>query len=461
MRLSSATLAQLRSNVARPAYDRDAQATGIVHLGIGAFHRAHQAVFTDDAMAAGDRDWAITGVSLRSPQVRDAMVPQDGLYSVTTRGGPSGDETRIIGAVRDVIVAPENPSALAATLAAPTTRIVTLTVTEKGYLRGPDGRLDLHAAHRGQTIYTILATAMRARRLSGTGGLTILSCDNLADNGRVLGELLQAYCERHAPEEAAWFARECACPSTMVDRIVPATQGSDYASAAERLGLRDEAAVVTEPFRQWVIEDRFATPRPGWHRVGAELVDDVRPYETAKLRMLNGAHSALAYLGLAAGHSYVHQAVADPALFPLIERLMRVEAARTIAAAPGQDIDAYADALLTRFRNTALPHRLAQIAMDGSQKIGQRWLESLTVNRARGQDCPATLTALAAWIIHVRGDNGPVDDPMAGQLDAIWRAAGGHGIAAALFGTGGLFASHWTASEQDLQVLTDLIAARG
>lgn len=460
MRLSSATLAQLRSNVARPAYDRDAQATGIVHLGIGAFHRAHQAVFTDDVMAAGDRDWAITGVSLRSPQVRDAMVPQDGLYSVTTRGGPSGDETRIIGAVRDVIVAPENPSALAATLAAPTTRIVTLTVTEKGYLRGPDGRFDLDAAHRGQTIYTILAAAMRARRLGGTGGLTILSCDNLADNGRVLGELLQAYCERHAPEEAAWFASECACPSTMVDRIVPATQESDYASAAERLGLRDEAAVVTEPFRQWVIEDRFATPRPGWDRVGAELVSDVRPYETAKLRMLNGAHSALAYLGLAAGHSYVHQAVADPALFPLIERLMRVEAARTIAAAPGQDLDAYADALLARFRNTALPHRLAQIAMDGSQKIGQRWLESLTVNRARGQDCPATLTALAAWIIHVRGDNGPVDDPMAEQLNAIWGKAGRESIAAALFSAGGLFASHWTASEQDLQVLTHLIAAR-
>ncbi|MGE7205935.1 mannitol dehydrogenase family protein [Sphingomonas sp. NPDC019816] len=458
MRLSSATMSRLRPDVSRPAYDRDAQAVGIVHLGIGAFHRAHQAVFTDDAMAGGDRDWAITGVSLRSPQVRDTMMPQDGLYSVTTRGGTDGDEARIIGAVRDVIVAPNDPTGLAERLAMPSTRIVTLTVTEKGYLRRPDGTLDLEAAARGQTIYTILAAAMRARRIAGIGGLTILSCDNLAENGQVLTGLLQTYCDRFAPEDAAWFARECACPSTMVDRIVPATQAADYEQVATRLGMHDDAAVVTEPFRQWVIEDRFATPRPGWDRVGAEMVSDVRPYETAKLRMLNGAHSALAYLGLAAGHSYVHQAIADPALRPMIERLMRIEAARTIAPAPGQDLDAYADALIARFGNAALPHRLAQIAMDGSQKIGPRWLDALAINGSRSEDCPATLAALAAWVIHVCGEHGAVDDPMADQLRELWQQAGRNGMAEALFGPKGLYAGRWVASDATLRMLTDLIA---
>lgn len=452
MRLSSATLDQVRPDVTLPEYDRAAQATGIVHLGIGAFHRAHQAVFTDDAMAGGDRDWAITGVSLRSPQVRDAMQPQDGLYSVTTRGEHDG--TRVIGAIRDVIVAPEAPAALDASLAAPSTRIVTLTVTEKGYLRRPDGKLDGDAAATGQTIYSVLAAAMRARRLAGVAGLTLMSCDNLADNGRALARLMQEYCERFAPEEADWFARECACPSTMVDRIVPATQAADLDGASERLGVRDEAAVVTESYRQWVIEDKFATERPRWEKVGAQIVGDVRPYETAKLRMLNGAHSALAYLGLAAGHSHVHEAIADPALLPLIDRLMREEAAGTIDAAPGQDLDAYADALLARFRNTALPHRLAQIAMDGSQKIGQRWLEPLAINAERGRGTTATLTALAGWIRHARGDNGPVDDPMAAEIRQTWDRAGSDGVAAALFGPGGLFATRWRPSQDDLVELT-------
>lgn len=435
MRLTAATADRLPPDVARPGYDWAGQKRGIVHLGIGAFHRAHQAVYTDAAMAAGDRDWAITGVSLRSPDMQAMLMPQDGLYTVAERSA-GHEATRLIGAVREVLVAPSAPDAVAAALASPDTRVVTLTVTEKGYHRRSDGTLDVPAVRPGAgTIYHLLARAFADRRAAGLPGLTILSCDNLADNGRVLGAALGTWLEETAPALRGWFEAECACPSTMVDRIVPAMTDERLDEIAARLGMRDEGAVVTEPFRQWVIEDRFAGPRPRWEVAGAALVAEVAPFEAAKLRMLNGAHSALAYLGLAAGHDFVHQAVADPAIRPVVERLMREEAAPTVAAAPGQDLPAYADALLARFANPALPHRLAQIATDGSQKIGQRWLAPLAINRARGRPCPATMSALAAWVRFVRQ---PAADPMSEALVPRWRDAGEDGIVAALFGPGGL-----------------------
>ena len=237
-----------------------------------------------------------------------------------------------------------------------------------------------------------------------------------------------------------WFASDCACPSTMVDRIVPATTEAGRAELAARIGLADYGAVMTEPFSQWVIEDRFVGPRPRWEAVGAQLVSDVRPYETAKLRMLNGAHSLLAYVGLAQGHTYVHQAVADPAIRALAMHLLREEAAPTIAAAPGQDLPAYASALLDRFANPALEHKLIQIAMDGSQKIPQRWLETLAENQRKGRDCPAIRVGITTWISHLRGTNGPVYDPRAADLAM---AAASPDPVSALFGAAGLLASQW------------------
>jgi fructuronate reductase len=457
VRLSSATLDRLPRDVARFDYDRAAQRTCIVHLGIGAFHRAHQAVYTDAAMSAGDRDWAITGVSLRSAQIRDALAPQDGLYTVT-QSGPGGGSTQVVGAVSQVLVAPEDPDAVARVVAAADTRIVTLTVTEKGYLRLPDGTLDFDAAARSGTIYAHLERAFRERRAAGLPGVTLISCDNLADNGHVLGRAMAAYLDRFAPDLSAWFASECTCPATMVDRIVPAATDAGLAAAEARLGLHDEGALLTEPFRQWVIEDRFAGPRPRWEGAGAQLVANVRPFETAKLRMLNGAHSALAYLGLAAGLSFVHEAIADPVIGPLVARLMREEAAPSIHVAPGQDLAGYADALLARFANAALPHRLAQIATDGSQKIGARWLEPLAVNRARGHDCPATLTALAAWVLFVRGDGGRVDDPLAPKLAHLWRIAGEDGIVDALFAEGGMMVTGEGLGDMERRMLRSLVA---
>ena len=449
MRLNHRSSGNLAADVIRPQYDPSAQSVGIVHLGVGAFHRAHQAWYTDRAMSLGDRNWTIAGVSLRSPSVANQMNPQDGLYTVTERSS-TGSSTRLIGAICDVLVAPTEPERLIALLAAATTHIVSLTITEKGYCRAPDGSLDLSLAAEG-TVFTYLSSAMRRRRDAGIGGLTLLSCDNLADNGRVLARLIREYLDHHDPSLIQWFEAECTCPSTMVDRIVPATTDTDRAELAEQIGLVDEAAVMTEAFSQWVIEDRFAGPRPRWEAVGAEIVSDVRPYETAKLRMLNGAHSALAYIGLRQGHTFVHQAIGDPAIRPLIERLMREEAAPTILTAPGQDLEQYASALLERFANPALKHRLSQIAMDGSQKIPQRWLETLAANRQNERDCPAILTAIACWIVHLRGANGPVDDPRADELSGV---VAGPDPVHGLFGPQGVVASDWVPDRSDLAFIS-------
>ncbi|WP_260580430.1 mannitol dehydrogenase family protein [Sphingopyxis sp. PET50] len=437
MRLSAQT--PLPASVQAPGYDRDAQAAGIVHIGIGAFHRAHQAVYTDDAMGAGDRDWGITGVSLRSGDVAARLNPQDGLYTVSARSA-GGTRLRLVGAVRRVLVAADDPRAVIDTIAAPATQIVSFTVTEKGYLRAADGSLDLDAAKGASSLYRLVGAALAARKAAGRSGLTLLSCDNLANNGVVLRRLMRQYLAAEHPGLVGWFDAHCRCPATMVDRIVPATTDADRATVETILGARDEGAVVTEAFSQWVIEDDFVDPRPRWEAGGAQWVTDVAPYETAKLRMLNGAHSALAYIGLGRGHEFVHQAIADPAIRPLIERLMRDEAAPTIDAAPGQDLAAYADALLDRFANPALAHRLIQIAMDGSQKIPQRWLETLAWHQRRGARCPVLLAAIDAWIAFLRDDLHPVDDPLADRLRAV---AAGPDAVAALFGPRGVIPSPW------------------
>jgi fructuronate reductase len=452
VRLSTAQLGALPTSVARPRYDRDVSGIGIVHFGIGAFHRAHMAAYTDDAMAAGEGDWRILGVSLRSPAVRDQMRPQDGLYTLVERSA-AGNKARIIGAIADVLVASEERERLVAKLAAPTTHIASFTITEKGYCRAPDGSLDLALADE-RSAYAYLMEAFARRRDTGLSGLTLLSCDNLANNGAQLERLMGEYLSAQAPDLVDWFKAHCACPSTMVDRIVPATTNADRLEIEALLGMRDEAAVVTEPFSQWVIEDSFAGPRPAWERHGVQITSDVHAYEDAKLRMLNGAHSALAYLGLQRGHEFVHQAIDDAGLAPLIDRLMRDEAATSLVPAPDQDLSAYADALIARFANPALNHRLAQIAMDGSQKIPQRWLETLAFHQKHGGQCPAILAGITAWLCHIRGDNGVVDDPMAATLKAAWDESGKDGIVAALFGPGGPMASDWAPSDADRETIT-------
>ena len=453
MRLSAQT--PIPETIRQPQYDRATQKCGIVHFGIGAFHRAHQAVYTDDAMNAGDRDWSIIGVSLRSAAVADQMNPQDGLYTLSERSG-DGTAVRLIGSVKRVLVASRDREEVIAAIASPDTRIISFTITEKGYCRAPDGSLDFALAGPG-SVYDYLAEGLARRMAEGRDGLTLLSCDNLADNGAQLLRLLAAHLQARDPALAEWMQCRCKCPATMVDRIVPATTAVDRDLLEKTAGFRDEAAVLTEPFTQWVIEDSFAGPRPRWEIGGAQFTHDVRPFETAKLRMLNGAHSALAYLGIARGHEFVHQAIANPALFPLIERLMRDEASTSLTPAPCQNLGAYADALVARFGNTALNHKLRQIAMDGSQKIPQRWLETLTFHKLTGYQCPAILTALAAWIGFIGREGLSLDDPLAEPLHRLFEAEGAAGMTAALFGENGLFAKTWVATPADLDLLCTMI----
>lgn len=420
MRLAPATLGQLSPEIARFAYDRDAQRIGIVHFGIGAFTRAHQAWYTDLTMCVGERDWAICGVSLRSRDVAGQLNPQGGLYTLTERSG-TGSNTRLIGAVREVLHAPDQAAAVIERLADPACHIVSFTVTEKGYARAPDGSLDPAGAEA--SFYPLLARGLALREARGLPGLTLLSCDNLAANGRVLAALMEQYLDARLPALTGWFARECTVPSTMVDRIVPRSDPDDCEALAQHIGLADRGAVFTESFSQWVIEDRFAGPRPRWEAHGAQLVADVAAFELAKLRMLNGAHSALAYAGLRKGHAFVHEAVADPPLRSLAERLMRSEALSTVPPAPGMDLAAYADALLARFANPALRHRLAQIAMDGTQKIPQRWLDTARQRARRGEQSPAIAAAFDAWLWHLE-DARFVDDPLAPALTAAMAEGG-------------------------------------
>ncbi len=430
-RLSSATLAGLPDDVIRPNYDRAAVTCGVVHIGIGAFNRAHQAVFFDDALNGGDLRWGIVAASLRSPAVRDQMEPQDGLYTMLVRDG-SAEQARVIGAVQRVIVAPENPRALIDAMASADTHIVTLTITEKGYKLDPatgalieeDAQLsaDIRSLERPQTAPGFIVAALARRRAAGLPPFTAISCDNLPHNGARLRDAVIALARRHDAALADWIAAEGAFPQTMVDRIVPATTADDIAALSARLGVEDQAMVKTEPFRQWVIEDRFCGPRPDFGE-GVQLTQDVAPWEEAKLRLLNGAHSGIAYLGGLAGIDHVHEVLALPEARHFVEALWD-ESETTLSPPPGLDVAAYRDALMARFDNPTLAHRARQIAMDGSQKLPQRLLAPIAARVAKGQGVEALSLAVAAWVrwqagIDDAGEAHKVDDPLAGEMAAL------------------------------------------
>lgn len=447
-RLSREHLPARRPDVTLPPEGDLAASVGIVHLGIGAFHRAHQAVFTEDAALVDDEPgWGICGVTQRSRAVVDQLRPQDGLYTVLQRDGP--DMTaRVVGQVNDVLFAAEEGERLLRLLAASETRVVTLTVTEKGYCRDAHGDLDVvddAVAHdlarpgRGQagsrSVVGQLVRGLQARELADAGPVTVLSCDNLAENGRVVQGLLADFCRalptKEGEQTAAWIAEHVSCPSSMVDRIVPATTDRDRADAEALLGVRDAALVVAEPFRQWVIEDRFAAPRPAWERVGATLVGDVAPYERLKLRVLNGAHSMLAYLGALAGYETIAQAVGDPGLRSAAQRLVADDVVPTVQVPPGVDVSAYAEEVLDRFANPALGHRTTQVAMDGSQKLPVRLLGTARDRLSADAVPDSVALAVAGWMAYVAvgtdatGRALPLDDPLARRLRQALRDAPG------------------------------------
>jgi fructuronate reductase len=469
-RLSAATLVEEvaqrpsrnQQSPTGPLVDPAALSIGIVHFGIGAFHRAHQAVFTEDAAAAsGDTRWGILGVTGRSDTVVRQLQPQDCLYGVLERGADA-TSLRLIGSVRDVAWPGRDSERVVEQLARPTTHVATLTITEKGYLRGADGELDLSlgsvrhdVAVLGRelageselpaslTPLGLLVRGLARRFRSGGEPFTVVACDNLVDNGPTTRRLVQGFAaaatptatpvEEDATKEhpsrnqhqhpfAAWLAASVTFPSTMVDRIAPATTEGDRALAEEILGLRDEALVVAEPFKQWVIEDDFAGPRPAWEQAGAILTSDVAAYERVKLRVLNGTHSMLAYLGALKGHDTIAQAVTDVALHDAVLRVLNDDILPTLQAPPGLDLEQYRDSVLQRFANPNLAHTTGQVGMDGSQKLPFRFVSTAADRMAAGHLPEGLAFALAAWISYIASTSdagGPVlDDPLATRLQA-------------------------------------------
>lgn len=438
-RLHPNRLEALPAAVRQPKFDRRALQPAIVHLGLGAFARAHLAAMHDDALDAADPavrlDWGIVGVSLRHPEVRDALAPQQGLYSLALRDA-AGTRTRVIGSVIEVLVAPEDPGAVLECIARAPTRIVSLTVTEKGYCHDPATRTlrfdhpdivhDLAHPEAPKSAIGFLVHGLARRRADGAPPLTLLSLDNLPANGDTLHALVIAFAERVSSGLARWIEHECRFPNSMVDRIVPRSTEGDLAAARDALGgLEDAGAVAAEPFLAWAVEDRFAGPRPDWRAGGAQFVPRAEPFEKLKLRMLNGAHSAIAYLGVQAGWATVDRAVAQPALVRYLDALLRDEVAPTLAAdLPGFGLAAYRTQLLERFANPALAHRCAQIAMDGSQKLPQRWLQTVRERLAAAAPIEHLALALAAWCTHLRrhdeaGRRYTLDDPLAAELAAL------------------------------------------
>lgn len=425
MRLRAETLDRLR-NAERPAYDRARVTPGLVHLGIGNFHRAHQAAYLDDGLAE-DPSWGVVGVSLRRPDMRDALAPQDGLYTLAVTDD-AGTRARVIGSVLEVLHPGADTAPLVARMADPAIRIVSLTVTEKGYCHDPatgdldESRPEIVADRarpgRPRSAPGLLAAALAARRAAGVAPFTVLVCDNLPANGPTVKRIVGQMAALWDDALAAHVAADVAFPATMVDRIVPHTTDADRAAIADLTGLEDAWPVMTEPFSQFVIEDAFPAGRPPLP--GAELVAEVAPYEAMKLRMLNGAHSTLAYLGQLAGRETVAEAMADPAIAGLVAGLWREETIPTLDL-PRAELERYAAALDRRFRNGALRHRTAQIAMDGSQKIPQRLLATIRDRRRAGLPHPRATLGVAAWLAHASGANGraPASDPMAERFAAI------------------------------------------
>ncbi|MBZ9988840.1 mannitol dehydrogenase family protein [Mesorhizobium sp. BH1-1-5] len=438
-RLSDKTLKSLPSNVSVPAYDRAGTTPGIVHLGVGAFHRAHQAAYVDACLANGESDWGIIGVSLRSPDTRDALKPQDGRYTLAIRDS-AGEQLQVIGSIQSLLVAPEDPGAVLAALTDPRARIVTLTITEKAYLRAADGALDsahpdiVHdLANPGspKTAHGFLAESLARRRVAGTPPFTVLCCDNLPANGATLHRLLIEFAKLRDADLARHIAEEVAFPSSMVDRIVPATTDADRLRIADELGLEDSWPVMTEPFRQWVIEDHFPAGRPAWEKFGITMVEDVRPFEDMKLRLLNGAHSGIAYLGLLSGHATVDRAFADPSIRQFVDWLW-AEAIPTLPRDAGLDPIPYTAELAVRFSNTALAHRTAQIANDGSQKLPQRIVASALARLEAGLLPEHLSLVVAAWIAACAARGGTLPEGhFTDPLDAALNDLFGRNLAAA------------------------------
>lgn len=433
IRLTQENLKHLAASVQVPDYDRHAVAQSLVHIGVGGFYRAHQAVYLDNLLAQpGSTDWGYCGVGLlpHDAGMRDALLPQDCLYTVVERSA-EGDRARVIGALLNYLHAPQDREAVLQKLAAPGTRIVSLTITEGGYYVNeasgefnhdhPDIVHDLQ--HPGQPIcsFGVLAEGLDRRRRAGLQPFTVMSCDNLQHNGNLTRKMLLAFMQRRDPALADWVGEHGAFPNSMVDRITPATTEDHRALLREQFGVDDAWPVVTEPFLQWVIEDDFPGGRPAWERVGAQMTRDVLPYEKMKLRLLNASHQALCYIGMLLGYQFAHETMEDPRIRKLVQTMMDVEVTPLLQAPAGIDLEDYKRSLIERFSNPTIRDQLTRIGTEGSARIPGFVLPSIADAAPHGGPVKVLSFTVAAWFRYLAGSDDagrplPINDPIADRL---------------------------------------------
>lgn len=437
-KLSQSTLASLPPEVAVPRYDRSSLTTGIVHIGVGGFHRAHQAMMIDTLLNEGKaRNYAICGVGLLKAdrRMRDALTAQDGLYTLVVKHADGRREARVIGSIVEYLFAPDDTEAVIEKLARESTRIVSLTITEGGYNVDPitgefiaedEGiNRDLQPFATPTTVFGIITEALRRRRERSVPPFTVLSCDNIQGNGAVAAKAFTSFAGLSDPKLADWIARKVAFPNTMVDRITPATTDADREEIREQFGIDDEWPVVCEPFVQWVIEDHFPLGRPPYEDAGAQIVEDVEPYELMKLRLLNASHQALAYFGYLAGYRYAHEAMADPHLARLLTRYMDQEATPTLRPVPGVDLEDYKRSIIERFSNPEVRDTLSRLCTDSSDRIPKFLLPVVRERFIAGGQAPLAAAIVASWARYAEGvdEDGEAIQVMDRMRDGLMKRA--------------------------------------
>jgi mannitol 2-dehydrogenase len=432
--LSNANLPSLAIQV--PGYDRSQVVAGIAHIGVGGFHRAHQAMYVDRLLTDGapdSRRWGICGIGVlpHDAHMRDALAAQDHLYTLVLRHPDGTQEARVIGSIVDYLLAPDDPRAVIDRLSDPAIRIVSLTVTEGGYnidndtgsfdIDHPDVRHDVAEPEVPTTVFGLVVSALERRRAAGIPPFTVVSCDNIQSNGDVARAAFSAFAELRDPELGAFVGQQVAFPNSMVDRITPATTDADRTDVARRFGVADAWPVVCEPFTQWVLEDRFGDGRPAYEDAGVQLVGDVAPYERMKLRLLNAGHQGVAYFGRLAGHTYVHDAMADEVFAPFLLAYMHREAVPTLGDIPGVDLSAYCDELIERFSNPHVADTTARLAFDGSERIPKFLLPVVRDRLRTGDDVRLSAAIVASFALYCEGSDEAgspitIDDQRASSL---------------------------------------------
>jgi mannitol 2-dehydrogenase len=414
--LDARTVEFVAGGVPTPRYDRRKVAIGIVHFGVGGFHRAHQAMYVDTLMNRGKAlDWGICGVGTMSADegMRDVMSAQDGLYTLVLKHSDGTLEPRVIGSIVEYLYAPEAPEAVISRLANPLTRIVSLTITEGGYnihhvtgefdCDNPAVLKDLEPDAIPQSVFGLVVEALERRRTSGTPPFTVMSCDNIQGNGHVARHVFTAFARLRSPDLADWIEREVRFPSSMVDRITPMTTDGDRAMVEEELKIADAWPVVCEPFTQWVLEDDFVAGRPPLDEVGVQLVEGVEPYELMKLRLLNASHQALCYLGYLAGYRLVHEVCQDPLFINLLMRYMDDEATPTLAPVPGIDLVEYKRSLIERFSNPHVRDTVSRLCAESSDRIPKFLLPVIREQLRRGGEITRSTAIVASWARYAEG----------------------------------------------------------